>query len=200
MNLLPQRTLQEQISVLAQYLRDDPLHAGKNREGSNLRKMLTGLAYEFLRERDLIDEVFSEYDPNTTTKFIEEWEKWVGIPDDCLSNSGTLDQRRKNILLKLTGVNATTEVQFENIATILGYTIDVEPGGEVSVFPFTFPFIFTSAAELPFVIVVTIDTSLFASTFPLTFPFTFGADQTVILKCFLEKLKPANTIINYRYA
>lgn len=200
MAFLTERTLDDQTSVLAQYLRDDQLHSQKNSQGSNLRKLLTGLAYEFLRERDLVNLVYDEYDPNYTTKLLEEWEAFVGIPDDCLTNTGTLDQRRKNVLLKLAGVNATTKKQFETIASILGFTITVESGAEISVLPLQLPFILTNQAESPFQIIVTLDPSLEVNVFPMTLPFTLGEDKSIVLKCFLEKLKPANTVLIYRYA
>lgn len=199
MNFLEPITQQEQTSILAQYLRNDPLHASKNIEGNNLQKLLSGLALEFLRERDKVNEVYSEYDPNSTTKLLEEWETFVGIPDSCFTNTGTIEQRRKNILLKLVGSNATTAEQFEAIALVLGFTINVQAGGDVSVFPLQLPFILTPQADIPFVIVVTISSALFTNTFPLILPFILGSDQTEILKCFLEKLKPAHCVIQYRY-
>jgi len=161
MNLVSNRTLQDQTSVIAQYLRGDPLHAAKNVEGSNLYKVINGLAYEFLRERDLVNNVYSEYDPTTTTNFIEEWEGFVGIPDDCLTNTGTIEQRRRNVLLKLVGINATTKEQFESIATALGFSIIVSSGADAgNIFPYVFPFIFQNAGEEPFTIFVTLLTPI----------------------------------------
>lgn len=199
MNLISNRTLEGQTSVLAQYLRDDALHQSKNIEGSNLRKILVGLAYEFLRQRDLVNEVYSEYDPNNTTKFIEEWEAFVGIPDDCFSATGTLDQRRKNVLLKLIGSNVTTKKQFEDIATVLGFSITVTAGGDSATLPLQLPFILTSQVDVPFIIIVTLLESQNSEVLPLTLPFTLSSDKSILLKCFLEKLKPVNCIIYYRY-
>lgn len=195
-----QRTLTEQTDVLASYLPNDPLHALKNKEGSNIRKVLEGLAYQWGAFRDSINEVAAEYNPNNTVALIEEWEGFVGIPDECISNTGTLEERRVNILLKLAGINATTAKQFENIAAILGYTITVENGVDTSIFPLTLPFILLSEAAAPFTIVVTLDASLEPSGFPLTLPFTLSSGVPNILLCFLQKLKPANTNLVFRYS
>lgn len=199
MDFLETRTQEEQTGILAQYLRDDPLHQAKNIDGKVLQKVLSGLAVEFLRERDQVNNLYSEYDPNITTQLIEEWEGFVGIPDGCLSNTGTLEERRKNILLKLAGINATTAKQFEAIAAALGFTITVKAAGDVCVFPFIFPFIMCDEASLPFTIIVEIPLALTPNVFPFTFPFVFGEDSTLVLRCFLEAIKPANTLIFFNY-
>ena len=101
MSFIKQRTTTQQTDVLAGYLPNDDLHALKNKDGSNIRKVLIGLAAQWGRFRDTINEVYAEYDPENTTALIEEWEEFVGIPDECISNDGTLEERRVNILLKL---------------------------------------------------------------------------------------------------
>ena len=194
------RTATQQTDVLAGYLPNDRLHALKNKEGSNLRKILIGLATQWGAFRDSVNEVSYEYDPRNTTALIQEWETFVGIPDSCISNTGTLEQRRKNILLKLAGINATTKKQFENIALILGYNVVVETGIETSTFPLTLPFILISAGAAPFTIVVTLDSSLQPSGFPLTLPFILNDGIPDVLLCFFEKLKPANAQIFFRYS
>jgi uncharacterized protein YmfQ (DUF2313 family) len=200
MTFLESRTKTEQTDILAQYLRSDELHLSKNIENSNIRKVLVGLACEWLRARDKINEIYDEYDVNNTTQFIEEWERVVGIPDDCIGNNGSLEDRRKNILLKLAGVNATTAKQFENLAALLGFTVVVETGVETSTFPMTLPFILLDEAEAPFVIIVTLDASLEPSGLPLTLPFILSEQAPEILQCFFEKLKPANTTVIFRYS
>lgn len=200
MSFVKVRTSTEQTDVLAGYLRNDRLHTAKNIEGSNLRKVLIGLAVQWGAFRDSVNEVAYEYDPRNTTALIQEWETFVGIPDSCISNTGTLEQRRLNILLKLAGINATTKEQFENIALILGYTVVVETGIETSTFPLTLPFILLSAGDAPFTIVVTLDASLQPSGFPFTFPFTLNDGVPDALLCFFEKLKPANTQLFFRYS
>ena len=193
-------TSQEQTNILAQYLRNDRLHLSKNIEGSNLRRILIGLAGQFIRFKDKANQIYDEYDPNYTTDLIEEWEEFVGIPDDCIGNSGTLEERRINILLKLSGINATTAKQFEYIASILGFDIKVETGFDSSTLPLTLPFLLISEEEILFTIVVTLEASLKPSGLPLTLPFTLGILAPEILRCLFDKLKPANTKVLFRYA
>ncbi len=198
--MLKERTQTQQADILAQYLRDDSLHEAKNKDGSTLRKILIGLASEWLNFRSKINEVSNEYNPKTTTKLIEEWEQFVGIPDDCIPVASTIEQRRLNVLLKLAGINATTEKQFKNVASILGYNIEVSNGVSTSTFPLTLPFLLISEASAPFTIVITLPSSIQPNGFALTFPFTLTSQQPAILDCLFNKLKPANTQLFFRYS
>ena len=198
--MLKQRTQTQQADILAQYLRDDNLHEAKNRDDSTLRKILLGLASEWLNFRNKINEVVNEYNPQKTTALIQEWEEFVGIPDGCIPVASTIEQRRLNVLLKLAGINATTEKQFKNVASILGYNIEVSNGVATSTFPLTLPFLLISEASAPFTIVITLPSSIKPSGFPLTFPFTLTSQQPAILDCLFNKLKPANTQLFFRYS
>ena len=198
--MLKKRTQPQQADILAQYLRDDNLHEAKNRDDSTLRKILLGLASEWLNFRDKINEVVNEYNPQKTTALIQEWEEFVGIPDDCIPVASTIEQRRLNVLLKLSGINVTTEKQFKNVASILGYNIEVSNGVSTSTFPLTLPFLLISEASAPFTIVITLPSSIKPNGFPLTFPFTLTSQQPAILDCLFNKLKPANTQLFFRYS
>ena len=198
--MIKQRTQPQQADILAQYLRDDNLHEAKNRDDSTLRKILLGLASEWLNFRNKINEVVNEYNPQKTTALIQEWEEFVGIPDNCIPVASTIEQRRLNVLLKLAGINVTTEKQFKNVASILGYNIEVSNGVSTSTFPLTFPFLLISEASAPFTIVITLPSSIKPSGFALTFPFTLTSQQPAILDCLFNKLKPANTQLFFRYS
>jgi uncharacterized protein YmfQ (DUF2313 family) len=198
--MFKQRTQAQQATVLAQYLRDDDLHVAKNKEDSILRKVLLGLASEWLNFRSSLNDVVSEYNPNNTTSLIEEWEAFVGIPDSCIAIASTLEQRRLNVLLKLSGINVSTAKQFKNVAAILGYSIQVSNGVDTSTFPLQLPFLLISQASAPFTIVITLPASLKPAGFPLTLPFKLTAQQPTILKCLFNKLKPANTQLFFRYS
>ena len=200
MGLLKEITKDEQTNILAQYLPNNNVYCKKNDPDSNLRKVLIGLACVWLGERQVINQLFDEYDPSTTTDFISEWEGFVGIPDDCFGNVGNLEERRENILLKLAGTNATTAKQFENIAEILGFTVSVSSGIEFATLPLTLPFLLLGEGELGYIIVVTIDEALKPEGFPLTLPFTLTDPFPEILECLFNKLKPCNTKVILRYA
>lgn len=199
MSFIQNRTQEEQATVLAGYLPNNQLWNDKNIDNTVLRKILLGLASQWLGLRDTINEVYENYDPRITTSLIEEWEGFVGIPDSCLGNSGTLEERRINILLKLAGINVSTAKQFENLAEILGFSITVSNGINLAQFPLTFPVVLLDEGSAAFTIVVNLDASLTPTGFPLVFPITLTSAAPEILECFFNKLKPANTNVIFRY-
>ena len=199
MPFLPKLTAEEQTDILARYLPNDRLFIGKYIEDDPMRKILIGLAAVWLDYREMLDLLFDEWNPQTTNIFLDEWEKSVGIPDDCFDVAATDDERRTNILLKLVSLNATTAKQFETVAAILGLTVTVTSGLPFSTLPLTLPFLLLSAEEAAYTIVVTLDASLEPEGFPLTLPFTLTSPFPDILECLFNKLKPVNTQIIFRY-
>jgi uncharacterized protein YmfQ (DUF2313 family) len=200
MSIVQEITQAQQADILAQYIRDDRLHQAKNKEGSNLRKVLIGLAEEFVRFRDKANLIYDNYSPGKTEQLITDWETQVGIPDDCFSNTGTLEERRTNILLKLAGINVSTEQQFKNVASILGFNIEVSNGIETSTFPLTLPFILLNQDEAPFTIIITLPASEQPAGLPLELPFTLTSQAPEILECLFNKIKPAQCNLIFRYS
>jgi len=199
MSFLKDLTQEQQTDVLAQYLPSGRIYSKKFDDQSNLRKILFGLAAVWLEDRKLLNELFDEYDPETTTKFIEEWEKTVGIPDDCFNNLGTDEERRKNILLKLTGINTTTKEQFEALAVILGIGVNVISGFEESVLPQIIPFIILDGIAVSYTIVVEVTVEPTPSIIPQIIPFIIQESGSTLLECLFNKLKPANTQIIFKF-
>jgi uncharacterized protein YmfQ (DUF2313 family) len=200
MSIVQEITQTQQADILSQYIRDDRLYQAKNKEGSNLRKVLIGLAEEFVRFRDKANLIYNDYDPSQTEQLITDWETQVGIPDDCFNNTGTLEERRTNILLKLAGINVTTEQQFKNVASILGFNIEVSNGIETLTFPLTLPFILLNQDEAPFTIVITLPASEQPAGLPLELPFTLTSQAPEILECLFNKIKPAQCNLIFRYS
>lgn len=186
---LPTRTQERQADISAQYIRNDELHLAKSVPNTVFRKMLLGIAEEELRFRAKTDEVYNDYDPRVTTNLIEEWEKTVGIPDDCLTNTGTLQERRDQVLFKLTSFNVTTKQQFEAVATALGITVVIRSGGDpgIGVFPLDFPITFLPDGAPQFTIIADLPIALQSNPISNT------------LLCLYNRLKPANTEVLLRF-
>tara|TARA_R110000787_G_scaffold219223_1_gene327962 strand:+ start:129 stop:731 length:603 start_codon:yes stop_codon:yes gene_type:complete len=199
MHIVEPKTQSQQSEILSQYIRDDRLHLAKNKEGSNLKKVLLGLANEFVRFKDNANFIYNEYDPRYTTSLISDWEAQVGIPDDCFTNTGTIEERRSNVMLKLTGINATTSDQFKNIASVLGFNINVKTGVEENTIPVTLPFFLLAESEQPFTIVIEFVGVEEPPTIPKTIPFTIGSSKSELIRCLFEKIKPSHTKILFKY-
>lgn len=192
-------TEQEQANILAQYLRNDPLHEAKFIEDSNLRKLLIGLTGGFIDFNNFLNLILSEGDLKEANFLLSEWERTLGIPDDCLTNNGTIEERRINLLMKLAGLQGTFIQQCEYVINLLGYSgIKIVKAIDRCQFPIQFPIHFVAEDEVPFIIYMILPMELMPATFPLPFPIPFH-NTISLLQCIFDKLKPANIKIIYEF-
>jgi len=199
-NYLKTRTTQEQADVLASYLPDNAIFAEKNNLDSNYRKLLNGLAVEFKRLRNVINSIRSDYFPENTTEFIENWETQLNIPDDCIDVSTDITERRNNVMLKLNGVNATTKEDFEAMIAAAGIDATISNAVDQASLPLTLPFLLVDSDDAPFTIIVNLDASLEPSGLPLTLPFTLSSQAPSNIECLLKKYIPAHCQVIFRYS
>ena len=141
----------------------------------------------------------NNYNINNSLLLIEEWEKVVGIPDEIFNITTDIETRRRNILLKIAGSRATTDVQFEKIAGILGFNINVVDGFTASSFTYKFPIVLLSETTRPFAIVVEIDKKYQSNGFPFVFTFDFSIDLLDVLKQLFDKIKPSHCKVFFNY-
>lgn len=192
MFLFERRDLEEYTDSLAAYMPGGELFASKSVQDSNFRKLLRGMAGELFRSNGLLREYSSEVLPDQTSKFLDEWESALGIPDECFSGTGSNEERRRDILVKLASLGVQTAQDFVDLAAIFGVTVEIVPGSDSGVFPLIFPvLVFGSAEEARFTIIVNITVTP-ESAFPYTFPIPFGTSEIGIIRCIFEHLKPAN--------
>jgi len=188
-----------QASMLARKMPDGDAYLSKYIEGSVLRRWLIALGTEFLRLEGYMNYVCDELSLINTQFMIDEFEFDFGMNTNCFATQekGDLQQRIQNILTLIAAEGTSTEEQFEAIALLLGFVVDVSccnPSG--SGFPYTFPIAFTEDRDERFKIYVTFPDDP-DEAFPYTFPIEFKDALQNILKCFFAQLKPANCIIIY---
>lgn len=199
-DLFKRRDLEQYADSLAAYMPGGELFASKSIQDSNLRKLLRGMAGELFRSNGLLREYSNEILPDSTNKFLDEWESAVGIPDSCFSGTGSNDERRRDILVKLAALGVQTADDFVELALLFGVTVTVTPGLEEIQFPLIFPVLmFTTEKEARFTIVIEFSGAAI-SRFPYTFPLLFGNSEVAILECIFSKLKPANCNIIFQQA
>jgi uncharacterized protein YmfQ (DUF2313 family) len=80
-------TIVDQVQAIANNLPNDKLFFAKNIEGSNLRKLLYGLAYEVWRMENRVTDIAEQYDITKTIDLLTRWESALGIPDSCFDIS-----------------------------------------------------------------------------------------------------------------
>lgn len=185
------RTIDGQAQSLANYMPGGKLFKTKNFQDSNFRKLLRGLASELFTADGYLRSYSQEILPDQTVLFIDEWEKALGIPDDCFPGTGDIDERRTHVLVKLASLGVQTQQDFIDLADLFGITVSIDPGITHAQFPYTFPMLLLDQTSARFTILVTFTVTIF-NEFPLTFPFSFGDPTIGILECLFSKLKPAN--------
>jgi uncharacterized protein YmfQ (DUF2313 family) len=171
------RSLEEQTNNLVSYLPLGRAFEAKSVTGF-LRSFFRGLAIETQRIGNKINEVVRQYDVNTTVNFIDEWERAVGIPDECFNETTTItiEQRRFNVKAKLFMRRVYTEEQYYQLINIL------RPGTDAYI---------EHRAGFPFRMYLHLPGSLNPFVFPLLLPFQLGGGPGNIIVCALKKCKPA---------
>ena len=149
----------------------------KNIDGKNLYKYLNALACNSKRTNDLYVELLNEYFPDTTQLYISQWEKALGLPDDCIPIASTDEERRKNIIIKLTSISVQTEQDVIKLGELFGFTITFPNSITFQFPPYDVPFIPQGGEE---------------SSFALFIQGDFATDpiKADIFKCLLTKLAP----------
>jgi len=122
-------SIEENAQAQADYMPGGKLWRGKNILDSKIRELLRGFGTGAKRQEEALDAFWEEIFIGTTEEYIGDFERAVGIPDDCFDGGGTLEERRLNVIVKLTSIGITTREDFEELAAVLGFDdVNVLPG------------------------------------------------------------------------
>lgn len=88
-------------------------------------KVLKSTAQELCRVDDRVKQMLIEVDPRTTDEALDQWEAFLGIPDECTPEVQTPDERRIQITQKLTNIGGLSKTFYEFIAAQLGFPTTV---------------------------------------------------------------------------
>lgn len=93
--------------------------------GKVLEKLLAGIVVEFARidrrGRDLLEEA----DPRTTVELLPEWEASFGLPDSCAGLFAGVEERRQQLLQKITTGGGQSIPFFIQVARNFGYEVTI---------------------------------------------------------------------------
>lgn len=194
------RTQKEETKTLSLYLQSGRAFGAKDIPGSVLYQLFEGLAAELVRSNGLVEEFRQEVLPDATTLFLDEWESAVGIPDTCLLGTGTVAERRRDVLVKLSSLGVQTAADFIALAASFGISTQIKGGSVHGCFPMKFPItFFPTERAARHTIMADFDLPARA-TFPLTFPIPFSTPELSMVECLFRKLKSANVdllIVDY---
>ncbi len=191
--LFKNKTTAQHESSLAHFLPPGIAFVAANTPDTNFSKLITGLAGELIRAYDSINDISEDYDILVTDELLTNWESAVGIPDHCFPGTGSNATRRLHVLLKFAKMNVQTAPQMVELAVALGFAdTTIQALGDSALPPYNVPFTPSAAPGSRYIIVV-YATNAVTNNPPYDVPFTPAADNTSLLKCIMDIIKPANT-------
>lgn len=188
-------TVDDNAFLLARHLPQGRLWANAFNPESFFGKLILGLAVEFYRFEVLVNKFYGEMDINQANEMLIEWEKSVGLPDNCFDTTVSIEDRREQVRQKFSNFGGVQKAEdFERVGAIFGFDLTVTPYTLSAVFPLLFPVVFASSSkEAKHTIFVVINGDLSGGDFfPLPFPIPFSSGGRNFLQCIFNTLAPAN--------
>ena len=185
-----------------------------------LDRLLATTAIEFCRVDDRAEDALREIDPRATFELLEDWERLLGLPDECTPDGPSLDERREQILAKYTNVGGISAAFYEALILQLGFVATVtnpvpfEVGksrvGDALTNDFEVPFLVGTNAvgdslfNVGWLYYFNVDLPATAVTFFEVGNSTVGeplADfSNPLIECTIRRLKPAHTGVTFTFS
>lgn len=190
--------------------------------GAILSRLLAAAAEELARLDSAAWHLLDETNPQSTVEALEDWERLLGLPDECGLMSSTLDERRAQVLRKLVRPVGQDIPFFESLAASMGYDATVEefrpfaadaggadeylndaPGGG-TVDSSLVPAVFTPSNYDAWLFVFRLNV---ADEFPIRWfqAESSGAEDYLatwgnsVFECVISRARPAHTIVLFGY-
>jgi uncharacterized protein YmfQ (DUF2313 family) len=88
-------------------------------------QVLSGLAPCYERQTARANYLLIDSFPSTTYELLPEWESTLGLPDPCAGVAPTVQQRRTQVVARLTNVGGASIPYIVGFAASLGYAISI---------------------------------------------------------------------------
>lgn len=90
-------------------------------------KVIESTAQELCRVDDRVKQMLIEVDPSTATdaESLDQWEKILGLPDECTPEGQTEAERQVQATQKLTNIGGISKTFYEFLAAQLGFPTTV---------------------------------------------------------------------------
>lgn len=168
---------------------------------SNWAKLKLALGEEFARVELRALDLLREADPRTAYEMLEEWEDLADLPDCFTLAESSLDARRSALLERLTRTGGQSKAYMIDRAAALGHDITItqakistsgglKSGDELSA---------DHANRYAWKVNVAIDPTNAFQAGGSTAGDRLGYWAPVRLECLLDRVKPAQTKINWNY-
>jgi uncharacterized protein YmfQ (DUF2313 family) len=169
--------------------------------GSVLMRLLGAWAVELERVDARAALLMAETDPASTAELLADWERVVGLPDECAMQAQTVAERRAALEGRLTSVGGQSKAFFFQLAQRLGYTVTIDEFESAAA---------ATSAGLSFV------GDEWAHTWRVNVPSTVGitsfragsgaageplrAWSNDVIECQFNRIKPAHTRLLFAYS
>ncbi|ESQ78521.1 putative phage tail protein [Asticcacaulis sp. YBE204] len=91
-----------------------------------LKLVLAAWAEELSRVDGRMDDLLIESDPARAVETLEDYERVLGLPDECMPVAASIEERQQAVLAKLIAAGGQTIAYYKALARALGYEIEVD--------------------------------------------------------------------------
>ena len=141
----------------------------------------------------------AELDPRSTVDMITDWETAVGLPDPCLPNAVTLEERRYWVMWRLAKRRWSTAQDWFDLAAIFGIELRLTPGWyiqEPSLYEIQYPSLYLMPKLGRFRLYLDITDGCGGNGYPYSYPMAYGfASRCTDFQCIIERIRPSNVAI-----
>ncbi|MFZ5746347.1 MAG: YmfQ family protein [Pseudomonadota bacterium] len=102
------------------------LPRGRAWRGSHTSALLRGLAHEFARADERAERLIDEANPGTALELLSDWERVLGLPDDCSGRPDSIAERQVAAANKMAQRGGQSRPFFIQLAARLGYAVEIE--------------------------------------------------------------------------
>jgi hypothetical protein len=186
-------TIEVAASQLASNLPDGRCWEAKNLAGTNVYATVSACGAEFREIQKQIETLAREFDIRLTDQLLPDWEKSCGLPEECLGQMASLEDRRNAVILRLRKSPFVTKEEFERLAfELTGLSITVVPGSEIELFPLEFPARF-AVGNSYFKLHIVFNDRIGGFPYSFALPFLRGPDQ--VIRCVFEQIISATVLL-----
>lgn len=171
--------------------------------GSVLDSILHAIARELARVDAQADRVLEEADPRTSFDLLQQWFTDWGIPSACLAALAdpTLEEKRRELIAKITSSRSLTANFFRDVAETLGYEADIVTYSAFTVKDTADKPLFGTEWNTAYAMGITVRTSseqrLFNTTWTVDQPLAVWGDR--LFECLMRELVPAHVTAIFEY-
>lgn len=87
----------------------------------NFHRILDALSPEFVRIDDRALDLLNEMFPGTINELLPDWERVMGLPDDCMGPSSSFGERKQEVYRRFSAIGEQRKAYFISIANRFGY-------------------------------------------------------------------------------